>query len=138
MADLEPREWSDSRGTLYNVDSDGKIKGVRPYMGDVPLGPAGAFKITQMHGFYIRAKTLFSSGTFEKTVQGLASLKEGTSLIKLVKSFEAEAAAAGAKQIIIRGIDIVENRLIQNVGFAKRMGYTVETTNNSIKIYKKL
>ena len=137
-ATLELRTWEDGI-IIYNVDADGKILGIKPYTGDAPIGSAGSFKVTQLHGFYIRARTLFSNGTFEKTVQGLASLKEGTSLIKLIKSFESEAAAAGAKQIIIRGIDIVETRLIQDVGFAKRMRYTVETTTkNSIKIYKKL
>jgi len=109
--------------------------------GEISAGGKGLknmFKITESQGFYIRSKTVFSNGTFEKTVQGLASLKEGTSLVKLIKSFEAEALTVGAKQIVIKGIDIVETRLIKDVNFAKRMGYTVEKTNNSIKIYKKL
>ena len=129
--------FSNGRKTYYYLE--GEWHEMKLTTGDVPIGPADTFKITNLHGFYIRAKTLFSNGTFEKTVQALASLKEGTSLIKLIKSFEAEAKASGANQIIIRGIDIVETRLIKDINFAKRLGYAVEeTTNNSIKISKKL
>ncbi|MEJ5106543.1 RHS repeat-associated core domain-containing protein [Chryseobacterium sp. MYb328] len=129
--------FSNGRKTYYYLE--GEWHEMKLTTGDVPIGPADTFKITNLHGFYIRAKTLLSNGTFEKTVQALASLKEGTSLIKLIKSFEAEAKASGANQIIIRGIDIVETRLIKDIDFAKRLGYAVEeTTNNSIKISKKL
>jgi RHS repeat-associated protein len=42
-ANGEPRTWTEN-GITYNVDADGKISGVRPYQGDVPLGPAGNLK----------------------------------------------------------------------------------------------
>lgn len=90
-------------------------------------------------GFYVRAKTIFSDGVFTKTIQSLASFKEGTNLVKLVKTFKAEAKSAGATEIIIKGVDIIEKRLIQNVDFMTRLGYKVEkTAENSIKISKKI
>ncbi|KQT28480.1 hypothetical protein ASG22_19965 [Chryseobacterium sp. Leaf405] len=36
----QPRTWS-GNGITYNVNADGRITGVTPYQGDVPLGPAG-------------------------------------------------------------------------------------------------
>ncbi|WP_286920752.1 DUF6443 domain-containing protein [Flavobacterium sp. UBA4197] len=137
------REWADPEtGLTYMVDDEGKVTIPQPIGGLGVLeftGGGGAFKVTQIGGFYIRAKTFFSGGIYTKTVQSLASLEEGTSMIKLLKSFEAEAKTAGAKEIVIKGVDIVEKRLINNINFVKKLGYNIEkTTETSIKISKKL
>ncbi|MBF4519392.1 RHS repeat-associated core domain-containing protein, partial [Flavobacterium sp. ANB] len=135
------REWTDPEtGFTYLLNDDGTIMMMKPLGGAGGLefiSGGGAFKVAQIGGFYVRAKTFLSGGVFTKTVQSLASLEEGTSLVKLVKAFEAEAKSAGATKIVIKGIDIVEKRLILNAEFMKRLGYTVEkTTDTTIKISK--
>jgi len=66
-------------------------------------------------------------------------MKEGTSLTKLIRTFEAEARASGAETIIIKGVDIVEKRLIKDIDFVTRFGYNIERIGeNTIKIIKNL
>lgn len=137
------REWTDPvTGLTYILNDDGTILMMKPIGGAGGLeyiSGGGAFKVAHIGGFYVRAKTFLSGGVFTKTVQTLASFEEGTSLVKLVKAFEAEAKSAGATKIVIEGVEIVEKRLILNVEYMKKLGYTVEkTTDNAIKISKKL
>jgi hypothetical protein len=136
------REWTDPvTGLTYILNDDGTILMIKPIGGAGGLeyiSGGGALKVAHIGGFYVRAKTILSGGVFTKTVQTLASVEEGTSLIKLVKAFEAEAKSAGAKEIVIKGIDIVNKKLI-NTEAARRLGYTVEKiTETSITISKKL
>uniref|UniRef100_UPI0032B39963 RHS repeat domain-containing protein n=1 Tax=Flavobacterium adhaerens TaxID=3149043 RepID=UPI0032B39963 len=135
-------QWTDPEtGISYLLNDDGTIMMRMPLGGAGALeyiGGGGAFKVTQIGGFYVRAKTFLSGGVFTKTVQSLASLEEGTSIVKLVKAFEAEAKSAGAKEIVIKGIDIVNKKLI-NTEAARRLGYVIEKiTETSITISKKL
>lgn len=135
-------QWTDPEtGITYLLNDDGTIMMRMPLGGAGGLeyiGGGGAFKVTQIGGFYVRAKTFLSGGVFTKTVQSLASLEEGTSIVKLVKAFEAEAKSAGAKKIVIKGIDIVNKKLI-NTEAARRLGYVIEKiTETSITISKKL
>ena len=135
------REWTSDLGLTYWVDDKGEIIGLKPTGGEGMLGligGAGAFEISRMAGFYIRSKTFISGGVYTKTIQSLASLEEGTSMIKLIKGMEVEAKSSGAKKIVIKGIDIVNKKLI-NTEAARRLGYTVEkATETTITISKKL
>uniref|UniRef100_UPI00142D3912 RHS repeat domain-containing protein n=2 Tax=Chryseobacterium lathyri TaxID=395933 RepID=UPI00142D3912 len=45
---MSPREWSDSNGLSYQVNSDGRITNVAPLMGDVPLGLSGVKGIVKV------------------------------------------------------------------------------------------
>ena len=58
-ATLEPRSWSEN-GMTYNVDSDGKISGVRPYKGDAPFSLGGSFNILKA---YKSGLSLFKGGS---------------------------------------------------------------------------
>ena len=135
------REWTDEIGLTDWVNDKGEIIGLKPIGGEGMLGligGGGAYKVSQMAGFYIRAKTFISGGVYTKTIQSLASLEEGTSMIKLIKGIEAEAKTSGAKNIVISGVDIVNKKII-NTEAARRLGYTVEKiTETSITISKKL
>jgi hypothetical protein len=136
--------------SILNYDNYNHTKGFvreRGTLGSLrPLGGAGAlgwiggggvFKVAQVGGFYVRAKTFMSGGVYTKTIQSLASLEEGTSVIKLLKAFEVEAKSSGATKIVIKGIDIVNKKLI-NTEAARRLGYTVEkVTETTITISKK-
>ena len=65
-------------------------------------------------------------------------MEEGTSMIKLLKTFEAEAKSAGATKIVLKGIEIGEKKLL-NTEAARRLGYIVEkVTETTITISKKL
>jgi hypothetical protein len=136
------REWTDpDTGLTYLVNDKGETISLKPVGGEGVfgfIGGGGAFKVTQISGFYVRAKTFLSGGVYTKTIQSLASMQEGTSMVKLLRTFEAEAKAAGAKQIVINGVDIVNNKLL-NPDAAKKLGYVVEKiTENTIRISKKL
>ena len=62
---------------------------------------------------------------------------KGESVLDPKETFETEARVAGAKRIVIKGVDIVEKRLIQDISFMKRLGYSVENvTDTSVKISK--
>ncbi|UGU17914.1 hypothetical protein LS482_08540 [Sinomicrobium kalidii] len=80
------------------------------------------------------------SGVYTKTIQSLASLSEGTSLVQLVKTIEAEAKTAGATKIVIEGIEIVNKKILTvNPKAAAKLGYTLErTSKTSIKLVKQL
>lgn len=125
--------------TLF-VRERGTLGSLRPLGGAGALGwigGGGVFKVAQVGGFYVRAKTFMSGGVYTKTIQSLASLEEGTSVIKLLKAFEVEAKSSGATKIVIKGIDIVNKKLI-NTEAARRLGYTVEkVTETTITISKK-
>ncbi len=141
-ATLEPRTWTSPYNLVYNVDADGIVTGIRPLGGLGVLGfvnGGGAFKVATVNGFYVRSSTTLSNGVYTRTVQSLASMEEGTSITKLIRTFEAEARASGAKTIIIKGVDIVEKRLIKDINFVTRFGYNVERIGeNTIKIIKNL
>ena len=101
------------------------------------IGAKGGFKVSHIANFYVRMKVLFSGGTYKVAIQSLASLEDGTSLVKLIKSMESEAKAAGATNIVIEGVEIVNKKIIDKIQLVERLGYTVEkTTNSSIKITK--
>lgn len=86
-------------------------------------------------GFYVRGITTIENGVYNRTVQGLANY-EGKSLFELVKAFEGQAKAAGADKVVIKGIDIVETRLM-NSRAAEILGYTYkELSKNSIELVK--
>ncbi|MCY1660770.1 hypothetical protein [Chryseobacterium sp. SL1] len=55
--------------------------------------------------------TTMENGVYNRTVQGLANY-EGKSLFELVRAFESQAQSAGMNKVIIRGVDIVETRLM--------------------------
>lgn len=74
---LEKREWTDPEsGLTYQVSAYGTIFGIRPLGALGLVGAGGGFKVSQMAGFYIRAKTFLSGGVYTKTIQSLASLDE--------------------------------------------------------------
>lgn len=59
-------------------------------------------------------------------------------MAKVLKAVEADAKAAGAKKLVIEGVDIVNSKLL-NANVFKRFGYTVEkVTDTTIKIVKDL
>ncbi|WP_460911768.1 hypothetical protein [Spirosoma areae] len=94
------------------------------------------YTVENIAGFYVRGSSSIVKGTYNRTIQALASLNEGTSIPKLLKAFEMEARLGGANKIILSGIDIVETRLI-NSQAAQRLGYTFQqTSNNSIQLTK--
>jgi hypothetical protein len=89
-------------------------------------------------GFYIRGNYKISEGTLDLTIQSLAAMDSKTSLFELVKIIEKEAIGAGAKKIVIGGVDIVNKKLI-NPDLAKRLGYSFkQTSENSISLSKNL
>lgn len=86
-------------------------------------------------GFYVRGMTTIENGVYSRTVQGLANY-EGKSLFELVRAFEGQAKNAGVDKIVIKGVDIVETRLM-NSRAAELMGYTYkELSKNSIELVK--
>ena len=79
--------------------------------------------------------TSIENGVYTRTVQGLANY-EGKSLFNLVRAFEVQAQKAGVDKVVIRGIDIVESRLMNQRG-AEILGYTYrELSKNSIELVK--
>nr|WP_228423898.1 hypothetical protein [Chryseobacterium carnipullorum] len=86
-------------------------------------------------GFYVRGMTTMENGVYNRTVQGLANY-EGKSLFELVRAFESQAKSAGMDKVVIKGVDIVETRLM-NPRAAELMGYTYkELSKNSIELVK--
>ncbi len=86
-------------------------------------------------GFYVRGMTTMENRVYNRTVQGLANY-EGKSLFKLVRAFESQAKSAGMDKVVIKGVDIVETRLM-NPRAAELMGYTYkELSKNSIELVK--
>uniref|UniRef100_UPI0016266769 polymorphic toxin-type HINT domain-containing protein n=2 Tax=Chryseobacterium lathyri TaxID=395933 RepID=UPI0016266769 len=86
-------------------------------------------------GFYVRGITTMENGVYNRTVQGLANY-EGKSLFELVKAFESQAVNAGMDKVVIKGVDIVETRLM-NPRAAEIMGYSYkELSKNSIELVK--
>ena len=61
----EPRTWTEN-GITYNVDADGKISGVRPYMGDAPFSLGGSGGVSF---FKYSSKALKSLISTEKRAQ---------------------------------------------------------------------
>ena len=97
-----------------------------------------AYTVEHIAGFYVRGSTTIVKGVYTRTIQTLASLTEGSSIFTLLRKFEAEAIAGGAKKIVIKGVEIIEKRFI-NPEAAKSLGYTFEQTgSNSIQLVKTL
>jgi RHS repeat-associated protein len=103
--------------------------------------PSG-FVTSNVEGFYIRSASTLSNGTYSKTIQTLAYMGENGSgnMLKLVRSIETEARAAGAKNLEIHGIEIVNSKILSvSKAAAEKVGYTFEqVTTNSIKLTKQL
>lgn len=94
------------------------------------------YSVENIAGYYVRGSSTITKGIYTRTIQSLASLSEGTSIPKLLRVFEAQARAGGAKKIVLNGIDIVETRLI-NAQAAQGLGYTFkQTSSNSIQLTK--
>jgi hypothetical protein len=86
-------------------------------------------------GFYVRGATAMENGIYTRTVQGLANY-EGRGFFDLVRAFEKQAVEAGMDKVVIRGVDIVETRLMNKRG-AEILGYTYkELSGNSIELVK--
>ena len=138
-------EWVPFLGGITDI-SQGAVKkdntqvvlGMASLVGDALPGEGrgGKYVVENIEGFYVRGSTSISNATYSKTIQALASLREGTSISRLVKTFEKEAKAQGANKLIIKGIDIIETRLF-NAEAARRLGYLFrQTSDNSIELTK--
>ena len=102
------------------------------------MSGGGAWKAGRYLGYFAKFKLLLNGGTAKITVSILAKVDEGANFFKLLKSAEASAKAAGAKKLVIEGVDILNIKLLNTKVF-ERLGYTVEqVTKTSIKISKKL
>jgi RHS repeat-associated protein len=100
------------------------------------------FKTSQANGFYMRSASSMTNGVYKKTIQTLAYMGEdgAGSMLKVVRSIEAEAKAAGARSLEIHGIEIVNPNILKTAkATAGRFGYSFEqVTENSIKLAKQL
>jgi RHS repeat-associated protein len=103
--------------------------------------PSG-FVTSQIEGFYMRSASSMTNGVYKKTIQTLAYMGEdgAGSMLKVVRSVEAEARAAGAKSLEIHGIEVVNPKILTTAkAAAEKFGYTFEqVTTNSIKLAKQL
>lgn len=67
---IDKRDWTDPEtGITYQINADGTIFGRKPMGGAGMLefiGGGEVFKITEIGGFYIRAKTILSGGVLQK------------------------------------------------------------------------
>tara|TARA_B100000929_G_scaffold8716_1_gene7392 strand:- start:478 stop:1863 length:1386 start_codon:yes stop_codon:yes gene_type:complete len=103
------------------------------------IAGAGPWKIRNIGSFYVRLKTLLSGGAYKVGIQTLVGLEEVGNLPKLLKTFEAEAKAAGATKIVIEGVEIVNPKITEKIKLAERLGYKIEKiTNTTVKIVKDL
>ncbi|GLB54014.1 hypothetical protein NBRC110019_30550 [Neptunitalea chrysea] len=121
---------------LFKLPDSYRVNFELPWFFPTPAG--GGWKMGNYLGYFARLKSLYNGGVLKVTVQILANVKGEVNLMKVIRSVEAEAKSAGAKKLVIEGVDIINSKLI-NPKIFERLGYSIEkTTETTIKITKNL
>ncbi|MGG5210115.1 hypothetical protein ACQWU4_14390 [Chryseobacterium sp. MIQD13] len=137
---MSPREWEDSDGLSYQVNSAGRITNIAPLMGDLPLSGGGGIKnIITAEGSITKAvfaaeKEIISSGDFLRIENAATRINKPITVVGSRASGKAKAYSDW--DYVIENLSSKEWSKIKNSIPGARS--TIDNTPRNIDIFKKL
>jgi len=119
-----------------NADPTGLMSGPQATI----ISAEAKFLSSSFKGYYMFSKTEMMDDVFSHTIKILGKVDDNTNMFKLIKGLEEQAIMNGAKQISIKGTDILNPDLLNiKPEMAERLGYTLSRTgDDSIELIKTL
>lgn len=133
----------DYNGITYDNDGNPEHITYNKLVFNIPFGintevRAGEYFTERILGFFVKSSVVVEAGTYTRTVSILANVENEKSLFQLLKAFESDAAAKGASNIVLKGTEVLNEKLF-NPAVAARLGYKFEKlANDSFTLTKTL